>query len=105
VEGSARRLNDESPRTGSFDGSFCNCRVRSECGKCGALLQRALPAPPAEPAAPAPAPPELLLLPLSDAAPLGEPVIAPELRDALVPEFIELELLLLGLLVLLDGLP
>jgi hypothetical protein len=34
--------------------------------------------------------------PESEAAPLGEPVIAPELRDAFVPEFIELELWLLG---------
>jgi hypothetical protein len=71
------------------------------------LRQRAPPAepaPPAPPAAPAPAPAPLELLPLppSDAAPLGDPVIAPLLRDALVPEFIELELLGLGLLVLLE---
>jgi hypothetical protein len=56
--------------------------------------------PPAAPAAPAPVPapvPELPELPLSDAAPLGDPVIAPELREELVPEFIELEPELLGL--------
>ena len=68
--------------------------------------------PPAAPAAPAPVPelPELLL---SDEAPLGDPDIAPELREELVPEFIELELELLGLvapelpieLLPLDGLP
>ena len=39
---------------------------------------------------------------LSDAAPLGEPDMEPLLRDALVPELVELELLGLGLLVLLD---
>jgi hypothetical protein len=42
------------------------------------------------------------LLPESEAAPLGEPLMAPALRDALVPEFIELELWLLGVVLLLD---
>jgi hypothetical protein len=82
-----------------FNYSFYVGGARGTPGRPAPPRQRLLPPPaappaPAPPAPPAPAPP-------SEPPALGDPLIAPLLRDALVPEFIELELELLGL-VLLD---